>query len=87
MSKRYSPVDEKSSKPLFVKLTPSMTRKEKVLSLCRAEQATVVFIGSPLPRALRITEVNVDVCRQAKPSMICEFLATIPDQGFVELAW
>ena len=50
-----------------------------------SEQAIGVLIGSPLPRALRITEVNVDVCRQAKPSMICEFLATIPGQGFVEL--
>ena len=34
---------------------------------------------------VRITEVNVDVCRQAKPSMICEFLAPVPGQGFVQL--
>ena len=50
-----------------------------------SEQAIGVLVGTALPRTLRITEVNVDVCRQAKPSMICEFLAPVPGQGFVQL--
>ncbi len=50
-----------------------------------SEQAIGVLIGTTLPRALRITEVDIDVGRQAKPSMIREFLAPVPGQGFVKL--
>ena len=49
-----------------------------------SEQAIGVLVGTPLPRALRIAEVNVDVCRHAEPAMIREFLAAVPGQGFVE---
>jgi len=34
---------------------------------------------------LRITEVNVDVRRQRKSSMIRQLLATVPGQRFIEL--
>jgi hypothetical protein len=34
------------------------------------EQAIGVLVGTALPRTLRIAEVNIDVCRQAKPSVI-----------------
>ena len=42
-------------------------------------------MGTPLPRALRITEVDIDVGRQAEPAMVREFLAPVPGQGLVEL--
>ena len=73
--------------PHLVQISLRVYRQVGSLGEVLSEQAIGVLIGSPLPRALRITEVNVDVCRQAKPSMICEFLATIPGQGFVKLAW
>ena len=39
-----------------------------------SEQAISVLIGTPLPRALRITEVDIDVGRQAEPAMVREEL-------------
>ena len=70
MSKRYSPVDEKSSKPAFVKLTPSMTRKEKVLSLCRAlEKSGITIQGAvrPMRTGLSIGRVIPGLCRKLTP--------------------
>jgi len=51
-----------------------------------AEQAIGVLVGTALPRALRIAEVNIDVGRQAKPPMIGQFLAAVPGQRFVQFA-
>ena len=53
----------------------------KVLS----EQAVGIFIGTTLPRALGITEVNLDVRGQAEAWVVGHLLATIPGQRFVEL--
>ena len=50
-----------------------------------SEQAISALIGTPLPWALRITEVDIDVGRQAEPAMVREFLAPVPGQGLVEL--
>ncbi len=51
-----------------------------------SEQTIGVLVGTTLPRALRIAEVNINVGRQAKPSMIGEFLAAVPGQRFIQLA-
>ena len=53
----------------------------KILS----QQTIGVLIRPALPRTLRITEVNVDVRRQRKSSMIRQLLATVPGQRFIEL--
>ena len=50
-----------------------------------SEQAIGVLIGTTLPRTLRIAEVDIDVGCLAKPSMIREFLAPVPGQGFIQL--
>ncbi len=47
-----------------------------------SEQAVGVLVGTALPRAARVAEVNIDVRRQAKAAMIREFLAAVPGQGF-----
>ena len=49
-----------------------------------SEQAVGVLIGTTLPWTSRIAEVHIDVRRQAKPTMIGEFLAAIPGQGFIQ---
>ena len=51
-----------------------------------SEQTVGVLVGTALPRTARVAEVNIDVRRQAKPSMIREFLAAVPGQGFIEFA-
>jgi hypothetical protein len=51
-----------------------------------SQEAVGVLIRPALPRALRIAEVNVDVGRQRKASMIRKFLAAVPGQRFIELA-
>ena len=51
------------------------------------QQAIGVFIGTTLPRTLRITEVDVDVGRECKASMIRQFLASVPGQGLIQLPW
>ena len=51
-----------------------------------SEQAVGVLVGTPLPRTSRITEVDIDVRRQAKTAMIREFLAAVPGQGFKQFA-
>src|SRR5665811_1563414 len=53
----------------------------KVLS----QQTIGVLVGTALPRTLRIAEVNVDVGRQRKSSMIRKFLAPVPGQRLIQL--
>jgi hypothetical protein len=36
MAYQHKPVDENSSKPVFTKLTPAMTKEQKALNLRRA---------------------------------------------------
>ena len=40
-----------------------------------SEQAISVLVGTPLPRALRIAKVDINVGRQGKLFVGCEFLA------------
>ena len=49
------------------------------------QQPVGVFVGSALPRALRIAEVDVDFGFHGEALMIGEFLAAIPGQRLVEL--
>jgi hypothetical protein len=53
----------------------------KVLS----QQTVGVLIGTALPRTLRIAEVNVDVGRQRKSSMIRKLLAPVSGQRLIQL--
>ena len=52
-----------------------------------SQEAVGVLVGSPLPRTLRIAEVDIDVGRQSKAPVIRQFLAPVPGQRFVELGW
>src|SRR5450830_2153858 len=53
----------------------------KVLS----QQTVGVLVRPALPRTLRIAEVNVDVGRQRKSSMIRKLLAPVPGQRLIQL--
>src|SRR5580765_6335056 len=50
-------------------------------------QTIGVLIRAALPRALRVAEVDIDVGRQGKSSMIRKLLAPVPSQRFVQLSW
>ena len=49
-----------------------------------SEQAVGVFVGTPLPGTLWITEVNLDVGRQCETLVIGHLLAAIPGERLVE---
>src|SRR6476660_5201168 len=51
------------------------------------QQTIGVLIRAALPRALRVAEVDIDVGRQGKSSMIRKLLAPVPSQRFVQLSW
>jgi hypothetical protein len=51
------------------------------------QQAIDLFIRTPLPGTLGITEVHLDVRRQAEAPVIRQLLTPIPGQGLVELPW
>ena len=69
----------------FVQMSLRVYRHVGAFGEVLSEQAISVLIGTPLPWALRITEVDIDVGRQAEPAMVREFLAPVPGQGLVEL--
>lgn len=48
-------------------------------------KADSIFIAPALPRRLRITEVDIDVCRYSEVLVSRHLGAAIPSQGFVEL--
>src|SRR5882757_8984086 len=49
------------------------------------QQTVGVLIGTALPGALRIAEVDIDVGRERKSSMVRKLLASVPGQGLVQL--
>ena len=49
------------------------------------KQTVGVFIGTTLPRTLRIAEVNVDVGRQRQAPMLRKLLAAVPGQRLIQL--
>ena len=71
----------------FVQIGLRVHRQVGALRKVLSQQAIGVLIRPALPRALRITEVNVNVGRQRKSSMIRKFLAPVPGQRFIEFIW
>ena len=69
----------------FVEMGLRVHRQIGPLRKVLPQQTIGVFIGTALPRTLRIAEVNVDVGRQRKTSMIRKLLASIPGQGLIQL--
>jgi hypothetical protein len=62
----------------FVQMGLRVHRQVGALWKVLSQQAVGVLIRPPLPRALRIAEVNIEISRQRKSSMIREFLAPVP---------
>src|SRR5471030_2800614 len=62
----------------FVQMGLRVHRKVGALRKVLSQQAIGVLVRAPLPWALRITEVNVDVGRQRKSAMVRQLLATVP---------
>src|SRR5450432_1388176 len=70
----------------FVQIGLRMHRQVGAFWKVLSQQAVGVLVRPALPRALRIAEVNIDVGRQGKSSMIREFLSPVPGQRFIQLA-
>src|ERR1017187_7910772 len=69
----------------FVQMGLRVHRQVGSLGKILSQQTVGVLIGSALPRALWITEVDVDIGRQRKSSMIRKFLAPVPGQRLIQL--
>src|SRR3974390_1197440 len=70
----------------FVQMGLCVHRQGRSLRKVLSQQTIGVLIGTTLPRALRIAEVNIDVGRQREPAMIRKRLAAVPGQGLIELS-
>ena len=68
----------------FVQLRLRVYRQVRSLGEVLSQQPISVFIGSTLPRTLRIAEVDINVGRQGKLFVGREFLAPVPGQRFVQ---
>jgi len=69
----------------FVQMGLRVHRQVSSLRKVLSQQTIGIFVRTALSRALRIAEVNVDVGRQRKSSMIRKFLAPVPGQRLIEL--
>src|SRR5450830_705383 len=69
----------------FVQIGLRVCRQVGSLRKVLSQQTIGVLVGTALPWALRITEVNVDIGRQRKSAMIRQLLATVPGQRLIEL--
>jgi len=54
------------------------------VSYSRVEQSVRVLIAASLPRALRVAEEHIDIGLEREALMVCEFLTSVPRQGFIE---
>src|SRR3974377_352988 len=70
----------------FVQMGLLVHRQVRSLRKVLSQQTIGVLIGTTLPRALRIAEVNINVGRQREPAMIRKLLAAVPGQGLIELS-
>jgi hypothetical protein len=68
----------------FVQMSLRVHREVGSLRKVLSQQTIGVLIGTALPRTLRIAEVDVDVGRQGKSSMVGKFFAAVPGQGFIQ---
>ena len=71
----------------FVQIGLRVHRQVGSLGKVLSQQTVGVLIGSSLPWALRITEVDIDIGRERKSSMIRKFLTPVPGQGLIQLIW
>src|SRR6478735_7778416 len=71
----------------FVQIGLRMHRQVGAVRKVLSQQTIGVLIRAALPRALRVAEVDIDVGRQGKSSMIRKLLAPVPSQRFVQLSW
>src|SRR6476620_617625 len=71
----------------FVQIGLRMHRQVGAFRKVLSQQTIGVLIRAALPRALRVAEVDIDVGRQGKSSMIRKLLAPVPSQRFVQLSW
>ena len=62
----------------FVELGLGELRQVGAFRKVLAQQAIGIFVRSPLPGALGVTEVDVDIGFQGEPLVIGEFMASIP---------
>jgi len=69
----------------FVEMSLRVHRQVGSLGKILSQQTIGVLIGSALPWTLRVAEVNSDVGRQRKSSMVGKFLAAVPGQGLIQL--
>src|ERR1022692_4308634 len=69
----------------FVQIGLRVHRQVGSLGKVLSQQTIGVLVGTALPRTLRIAEVNVDVGRQRKSSMIRKLLAPVPGQRLIQL--
>ena len=67
----------------FVQMGLRMHRQVGALRKVLSQQAIGILVRPALPRALRIAKVDVDFGRQRKATMIRQFLAPVPGQGFI----
>jgi hypothetical protein len=71
----------------FVQIGLRVHRQVGALWKVLSQQAIGVLVRPALPRALRITKIDVDFGRQRKATMIRKFLSPIPGQGLIQLLW
>src|SRR5664280_1914629 len=69
----------------FVQIGLRVRRQVGSLRKVLSQQTIGVLVGPALPRTLRIAEVNVDIGRQRKSSMIRKLLAPVPGQRLIQL--
>ena len=67
----------------FVQMSLRVHRQVGAFQKVLSQQTIGVLIGTALPGALWIAEVDVNIGRQRKSSMIREFLAPVPGQGLI----
>ena len=51
-----------------------------------AQEPVGVLIGAPLPGAVRVAEVDVEIGGELQALVVCEFLAAVPGQREAELS-
>src|SRR5436190_22015115 len=69
----------------FVQMSLRVHRQVSSLWKVLSQQSIGVLIRAALPRTLRIAEVNIDVGRERKSSVIRKLLASVPGQGLIQL--
>src|SRR5450759_3198835 len=69
----------------FVQIGLRVHRQVSSLRKVLSQQTIGVLVGTALPRTLRIAEVNVDIGRQRKSSLILRRLAPFPGQRLIQL--